>query len=118
MSSEFGGQELEQVAATAGVAPLIVVPGQNFHAAVADHFGVFGIDDGGIRIALEVGGHEFLFRVAEDAFHQAAGSSFQSGVNGVFGGGLFDEHRQVDDADARRRHAHGVGVGLAFQFGG
>src|SRR6266568_1110089 len=45
LSSEFGGQQFDQVAATAGVAPLIVVPRQNFHATVADDFGVFGVDD-------------------------------------------------------------------------
>src|SRR4029077_4507487 len=40
---ELGGQELDQVAAAAGVAPLVVVPSQNFHAAVADDLGVFGV---------------------------------------------------------------------------
>jgi len=30
-------------------------------------------NDGGIRIALEVGGHKFFFGVAEDAFHRAVG---------------------------------------------
>src|SRR6266478_8052544 len=115
--SEFGGQELDEVAATAGVAPLVVVPGQNFYAAVADDFGVFGIDDGGIRIALEVGGDEFLFGVGEDALHGAVGSGFQGGVYGILGGGLVDEDGEVDNADVGRGHAHGVAVELALQFG-
>src|SRR6266436_1098019 len=115
--SKFGGQELDEVAATAGVAPLVVVPGQNFYAAVADDFGVFGIDDGGIRIALEVGGDEFLFGVGEDALHGAVGSGFQGGVYGILGGGLVDEDGEVDNADVGRGHAHGVAVELALQFG-
>src|SRR5207245_10160327 len=69
ISSEFGGQEFDEVAATAGIAPLVVVPGQDFYAAVADNFGVFSVDNGGIGIPVEVGGDEFLFRVTENAFH-------------------------------------------------
>src|SRR5216683_1402868 len=115
--SEFGGQELDEVAATAGVAPLVVVPGQNFYAAVADDLGVFGIDDRGIRIAFEVGGDEFLFGVGEDALHGAVGGGFQCGVYGILGGGLVDENGEVDDADVGRGHAHGVAVELALQFG-
>src|SRR6266478_3739252 len=115
--TEFGGQELDEVAAAAGVAPLIVVPSQNFYAAVADDLGVFGIDDGGIRIAFEVGGDEFLFCVTEDALHRAAGSGFQSDVYGFLGRRLVDEDGEVDNAYVRRGHAHGVAVELAFQFG-
>src|SRR5260370_13417999 len=115
--SKFGGQELDEVAATAGVAPLVVVPGQNFYAAVADDLGVFGIDDGGIRIALEVGGDEFLFGVGEDALHRAVGSGFQGGVYGILGGGLVDEDGEIDDADVGRGHAHGGAGELALQFG-
>src|SRR5438552_7204309 len=116
-ASEFRGQELDEVAATAGVAPLIVVPGQNFYAAVADNFGVFGIDDGGIGIALEVGGDEFLFSVTEDALHGAAGGGFQSGVDGFFCRRLVDENSEVHNADVGSGHAHGIAVELALQFG-
>src|SRR6266403_938665 len=40
---ESRGQEPDQVAATAGVAPLVVVPGQNLDTAVADDFGVLRV---------------------------------------------------------------------------
>src|SRR5713226_4055271 len=95
ISLELGGQELDEVAATAGVAPLVVVPGQNFHAAVADDLCVFGIDYGRIRIAFEVGGDEFFLGVGEDAFHRAIGGGFQRGVDGFLSGGLVDEDGQV-----------------------
>src|SRR6266853_2152069 len=109
-------QQFDEVAATAGVAPLVVVPGQDFYAAIADNLGVFGIDDGGIRIALEVGGDEFLLGVAEDALHRTAGSGFQCGVDEFLGSGLVDKDGEVDDADVGRRHTHGVTVELALQF--
>src|SRR6266446_2877704 len=117
ISSEFGGQEFDEVAATAGIAPLVVVPGQDFYAAVADDLCVFGIDDGGIRIAFEVGGDEFFLGVGENALHRAVGSGFQCGVYGILGGGLVDEDGEIDDADVGRGHAHGVAVELALQFG-
>src|SRR5437879_2156402 len=110
-------QQFDEVAATAGVAPLVVVPGQNFYAAITDNLGVFGIDDRGIRIALEVGGDEFLFGVAEDALHWTVGGGFESGVYGFLGGGLVDEDGEVDNANVGRGHAHGIAVELAFQFG-
>src|SRR5260370_4651717 len=115
--SEFGGQQFDQVAATAGVAPLIVVPRQNFDAAVADDFGVFGVDDGRIRIALEVGGDQLFFSVGKDAFHWAVRGGLQRRIDGLLRGGLFDENGQVDDADVWCGHAHGVAVELAFEFG-
>src|SRR6266702_183403 len=117
LSSEFGGQQFDQVAATAGVAPLIVVPRQNFHAAVADDFGVFGVNDGRIRIALKIGGDQLFFSEGENALHRAACGGLQRCIDGLFRGGLFDENGQVDNADVRCGHAHGVAVELALQFG-
>src|SRR5438128_1897998 len=69
------------------------------------------------RIALEVGGDEFLFRVAEDAFHRAAGGGFQRGIDGILGGGLVNEDGEVHHADVGRGDAHGVAVELALQLG-
>src|SRR5438477_6568137 len=116
-ASEFRGQELDEVAAAAGVAPLIVVPGQNFYAAVAHNFGVFGVDDGGIGIPLEVGGDEFLFGVTEDALHGAAGGGFQGGVDGFFCRWLVDENGEIHDAHVGSGYAHGIAVEFALQFG-
>src|SRR5258706_4134891 len=48
------GHELDQIAATAGISPLVVIPGQHFHATIADNFRIAGIDDGRVRIALEI----------------------------------------------------------------
>src|SRR6267143_5927996 len=114
---ELGSQQSNQIAAAAGVAPLVVVPGQNLHAAIADDFGVFRVHYGGVRIALEVGGDELFFGVSKNAFHWSVGGSLQSGVDGFFRGGLIDEDRQVHDADIGRGHAHGVAIQLAFEFG-
>src|SRR5580704_17114135 len=96
---EFSGQELNEIAATAGVAPLVVVPGQNFDAAIADDFGVLGVNDGGIRIALKVGGGQLFFGVAENALHRTVSSRFQRGVDGISCGRLIDENGEINNAD-------------------
>ena len=114
---ELGREELDQVAAAAGIAPLVVVPGQHLDALVADDLGVSGVDDRGIRIGLEVGRDEFFFGVAENSLHRAIRGGLQRGVDGFHGGRLLDEHREVDDADVRRRNAHRVAVELAFECG-
>src|SRR5437879_11627457 len=111
--SKLGGQKLDEVATTAGVAPLVVVPGQNFDTALSDNFGAFSIDDGRIRIALEVGGDELFFGVAEYAFHWAVGGGFQSSVDGILVGTLVHEDGQVDDADVGGGDAHGGAGALA-----
>src|SRR6266478_76142 len=61
--SELGRHEFDQVAAAAGVSPLVVVPGQHLYAAVPHHFGVTSIDNRGIRVALEIRGHQLFLGV-------------------------------------------------------
>src|SRR5207248_5169992 len=114
--SKLGCQKLNQVAATAGVAPLVVEPSQNLDAAIADHFGVLGVDNGRVGIAFEVGGDQFFLGVAENALHGAICGSFQSRVDRILGRGLVDEDGQVHHAHVGRGHTHGVAVELAFQL--
>src|SRR5260221_2891752 len=64
-------QKLDQIAATAGIAPLVVVPSQNFYALVAHHFGVLPIHNPPVRIALEIPRHQFLFPVTQNSLQQS-----------------------------------------------
>src|SRR5215472_7801922 len=90
-ASKLGSEELDQVATAAGIAPLVVVPSQNFDALVADDFGVAGVDDGGVRVGFEVGRDELFFGVTENAFHWSLRGGFKCRVDGLDGRGLFDE---------------------------
>src|SRR6267154_419304 len=108
-------QQHDQIATPARVAPLIVVPGENFHALVANHLGVFGIHDRRIRITLEVRRHQLLFSVGQNPLQRSVGSSLQRCVHRLLRRGLLHEHSQIDHAHVRRRHPHRVTVQLAFQ---
>src|ERR1700676_3461976 len=114
---ERGRDKLDQVTHTAGVAPLVVVPGQHFYAFVANHFGVTGVDNGRVGVSFEVGGNEFFFGIGEDALERAFRGRFERGVDGIFCGGFVDEDGEVHNADVWRGNAHGVAVEFTFEFG-
>src|ERR1017187_7029571 len=53
-------EELDEIAHTAGVSPLVVVPRDHLDAVSADHAGHIGINDGGTLVALEIAGDQRL----------------------------------------------------------
>src|SRR5450755_2116756 len=55
----LGRHQIYQVADTAGVSPLVVIPGDQFHAVAADYKGHGRVDDRGPGVALEIGGDQF-----------------------------------------------------------
>src|SRR6185437_16076201 len=75
------GQARQEVAHPAGVAPLVVVPGDDLDAPAADDAGQFGIDDRGTLVTAEIGGHQLLVLDPEKAFHRPGGGRFQSLVH-------------------------------------
>ena len=76
----FFDEEEDEVFDAGGVAPLVVVPGDDL-AGLADGFGELGVDDGGEGVAAEVGRDELFFGVAEDALEGAFGGGLEGGVD-------------------------------------
>src|ERR1700736_2854507 len=66
-------QELNQIPAAARISPFVVVPGQYFRAVRAHNARVTGIDNGRMRVTLEISGNQLLFRIFEDVLHRAFG---------------------------------------------
>jgi len=64
--------------------------------------GVLGIDDGRIRVALEVGRDEFFLGVGENAPHRPLGGGFQRGVDGFLVAGLSTKTVKLHNADVGR----------------
>src|SRR4029077_14974076 len=57
---------LRQIDAAIGVAPLVVVPGEELDEGPVDHLGLLGVEDGGVRIGDDVTGDDRVLRVLED----------------------------------------------------
>ncbi len=61
------GQKIED---TAGVAPLVVVPGDELDEVVVEGNTGLGIEDGGGVVAVHVGGDNLVLGVGEDAWEE------------------------------------------------
>merc|ERR1712196_340600 len=58
---------LDQLDSTAGVAPLVVVPGHEFHKVVSQGDASLLVEDAGVVVANEVGGDHVLIGVPQNA---------------------------------------------------
>ena len=95
----FGSHLLDQLDATAGVAPLVVVPAKDLDEVAVDHLGALGVDDRAQRAVVEVGADQFFVGVAQDALERALGGFLQGGVD-LFGRGRLGQFdRQVGEEE-------------------
>lgn len=58
---------MREIGHAAGVAPFIVIPGDDLDEVVAQRHGREAVDDGGMRIPAKVGGDQQLLGIREDA---------------------------------------------------
>ncbi len=66
-----------------GVAPFIVVPGDNLDEVVGEYHGREAIVDGGMRICAKVGGDQGLLGIRENALEPSCGGQVEGGVDGT-----------------------------------
>ncbi len=96
-----------------------------------------GVEDGGVRVADEVGGHHLILGVAQVSLHRALGGlpagrafrhpnsqtnfnfldSLDALADVLVGGVLLQPDREVDDGDVGGGHAEGHPGQLARQLG-
>src|SRR4051812_49244593 len=92
---------------TAGVPPLVVVPGNDLNEVVVEGDSGLGIEDAGSRVADHVAGDDLIFGVLKDAL-QWSFSGFLDGLLDVFvRRALLEAAGQVNDRDVGGRDAHG-----------
>merc|ERR1711977_440034 len=109
------GHVAQQVEDTAGVAPLVVVPGDELDEVVVKADTGLGVDDGAGRVAAHVGGDDVVLSVVEDALELALGGLLQGLLDLLVAGTLLDAAGQVNDGDVLGRHTHGHASQLAVQ---
>src|ERR1700676_1728309 len=94
-SQAFLVHEMNQVAHAAGVSPLIVVPGDDFHAIAADHARERRVHNGGTIVATVIDRHQLFSFHSQNSFHGAVGGGHHGGVHFFHGGVFFHEDHQV-----------------------
>src|SRR5688572_17731938 len=90
------GHELRQVGDPAGVAPLVVVPGDDLHQVLAGDHGRGRVDDARALVALEVHAHQLLGGDAQESLHRSIGRGSQRLVGGLGGHRTFGDGHEVD----------------------
>ncbi|KAK8923190.1 hypothetical protein VCV18_007252 [Metarhizium anisopliae] len=108
------GKEIED---TAGVAPLVVVPGDQLDKVLVEGDAGLGVKDGGVGVAVHVGGDNIVLGVGENALEGAVGSLLDGLLDLVVGSTLLNAGSQVDDGDVGGGNTHGHASELAVEVG-
>ena len=109
---------MREVNNTLGVAPLVVVPGDNLDHVVAHDHGERGVDGGGDVGAPEVDGHEGRFGDGEDTLHGAFRGFLERGVHFLRGDTLLlDVHDEVHNGHVGSRDAERDAIELTLELG-
>ena len=93
------GDEVQQLV---GVAPLVVVPGNELDEVVVQHDACGLVEDAGLGEARQVGGDHLVRSAGDDALHAVLGGVFHRHADVVIAGGLDEPGSQV-------HHGHVVG---------
>ncbi|GKT57039.1 glyceraldehyde-3-phosphate dehydrogenase, putative [Colletotrichum tofieldiae] len=127
----FGGVNLgnvgKEVEDTAGVTPLVVVPGDQLDKVVVQRDTGLGIEDGGIGVADHVGGDNvvlgFMFKkkiIVGGQWELTLEGTLSGLLDGlldlVVAGALLDADSQVNDGDVGSGHTHGHAGELAVEL--
>ncbi len=102
---------------TGGVAPLVVVPGDELDELGVEHDACASIEGGGHGPGVEVGGNDVLVGVAEEALHVALRAALDLSADLLVGGGGLEPAGKVDDGDVDGGDTEGHTGELALDSG-
>mmetsp|Transcript_10038 Transcript_10038/g.26803 ORF Transcript_10038/g.26803 Transcript_10038/m.26803 type:complete len:435 (+) Transcript_10038:40-1344(+) len=114
LKSTLLGHDLGEVHDALGISPLVVVPRNNLDHVVADHHGERGVNHGRLVRSLDVGRHERVLGVLQDALELALRRLLESAVDLLLERLLLNNAHDVADGHVRRRDAERDTVELAL----
>mmetsp|Transcript_54776 Transcript_54776/g.108700 ORF Transcript_54776/g.108700 Transcript_54776/m.108700 type:complete len:210 (-) Transcript_54776:776-1405(-) len=109
------GHVHHEVHHTVGVTPLVVVPGHHLHELRVEHDARARVEDARALVALEVGGHQVLVAVAEEALLDALRVLLHQRADVLVGGLLVEHAREVHHRHVGGRHAERHASELALK---
>lgn len=95
----LGRDVVDEVAHAAGVAPLVVVPGDELNEVGAQLDSGVGVEDRGGMAADEIGGDDELVGVVDDSLVLALGGGLDDGLDLLVGGALLKADNEINDGD-------------------
>ena len=104
-----------QVDNAVGVAPLVVVPGDELDEPGVEHDASLGVEDGGDGAADEVLRHEVLISVSKEALHVTVSTALDLLADILVGGLLGQLGGEVDDGHVGGGHTEGHAGKLALE---
>ena len=107
----------EEIADTARVAPLVVVPSDELDEVLVERNASLGIEDRGGRVAGEVSRDNLLLGVRHDASHGASGGLLDGSLDLVVRRRLLETDDKVDDGDIEGGDTEGETSELAVEGG-
>src|SRR3954470_7988878 len=109
--------EIYKVTHTAAIAPLVVVPRNDFHAVPGNDARHWRVNDRRTRVAAEIGRDEFVLFISEISRKWSVlAGCLQRPVHFFDGGLLFYKDDKVHNGYVRSRNAHRETVELSFEF--
>ena len=114
---ELGGDLLGEIDDAVGIAPLVVVPGNEFEELAVEFDRGTGVVDRGALVVGEVGRDHFFVGVAENAREVGLRGFLEGSADLLEGGFLGGLEGQIDDGHGWGRYAEGHARELAFDFG-
>mmetsp|Transcript_36647 Transcript_36647/g.44816 ORF Transcript_36647/g.44816 Transcript_36647/m.44816 type:complete len:392 (+) Transcript_36647:104-1279(+) len=112
-----GGHEVGHVDHSVGVAPLVVVPGDDLHEAGGQSDAGAGVEDRRAGVGGEVLGHDCVLGVAKNALHLVLRGSLDAGLDLIVRSVAGESDGEVDDGDVSGGHAEGHAGQLAVELG-
>ena len=92
-------REGEEVADTARVAPLVVVPRDELDEVLVERNAGVGIEDRRVVVAGEVGRDDLLIGVAENTLVSGLGGLLDGSLDLIVGSALLEADDKIDDGD-------------------
>src|SRR5436309_2875680 len=111
----LAGHEVAQVGDAAGVAPLVVVPGDSLYEIASDDHRRERVEDAAQRVTFEVGGDEWFVAIAEVASKRLGRGVAEGLVHFVDRNRPVDACHEVAHRDSRRRDPESHAVEAAFE---
>jgi hypothetical protein len=95
----LASSEEEEIAYTAGITPLVIVPGDELDKVGVELDSSLGVEDRRGGVADEVGGNEVFLAVLEDALVFTFRSLLNDSLDLIVGGSLLGANNEIDDGD-------------------